>query len=72
MNKSIIDLNFHRAKQRRDFFTQSFSINNVPAFDGDDFVFGNVGDGKQTAPVNFTLAHFRFRREIGERHHRAK
>ena len=46
MNRSIVDLNFHRAKPRRDFFTQSFPINNVPAFDGDDFVFGNVGDGK--------------------------
>jgi hypothetical protein len=42
----ITDLNFHRAKHRRDFFTQSFSINNMPAFDGDHFVFGNVSDGK--------------------------
>jgi hypothetical protein len=42
----IPDLNFYRAKLRRDSFTQSFSVNNVPTFHRDDFVFGNVGYGK--------------------------
>jgi hypothetical protein len=51
---------FHRAKHGCDFFTQSFSINNVTAFHGDHFVFGNVSRGEQTAPVNLTLAHLRF------------
>ena len=51
----ITDLNFHRAKQRRDFFPQRFPINNVSAFDSDDLVLSDVGRGKQTTPVNFTL-----------------
>ena len=42
----VIDLNFHRAKSWRDFFAQSLAIDNVAAFNRDDFVFCNVSDGK--------------------------
>jgi hypothetical protein len=45
------------------------AIDNVSAFDRDDFIFANMGGGKQSAPVDFALAHFRFRRTIGERYH---
>ena len=48
----VVDLNFHRAKHRRDCLTQSFPINNVPAFDGDDLAFGDVSRGEQTVAMD--------------------
>ena len=44
--KIVVDLNFHGAKPGRDFFAQSFSINNVAAFHRNDFVFCNVSHGE--------------------------
>jgi hypothetical protein len=38
----VIDLNFHGTEPWRDLCAQSFSINNVSAFHGNDFVFCNV------------------------------
>jgi hypothetical protein len=49
----IVDLNFHRAKQGRDFFVQTLSINNVTAFHGGDFVFSGIGLSPTTS-INFT------------------
>ncbi len=64
----VVDLNLNWPQPRRDFATQCFAIDDVPAFHRDDLVFGNVGRRKQAAPVNLALTEFRFRREIGKRY----
>jgi hypothetical protein len=64
-----MDLNLDRTELRRDFFTQDFSIDNVTPFHRDDFVSGDIGNRKQTVPINLALVHFRFWREIGKGHH---
>jgi hypothetical protein len=48
---------------------QGFSINNVTAFHCDPFAFANIGNRKETAPMNFALVHFRFCREVRHSHH---
>src|SRR5437016_9598537 len=65
-----MDPNLHRTEPQRDFFPQDFSIDNVTPFHRDDFVSGDMGNRKQTTPMNLALMHFRFWREVGEPHHR--
>ena len=63
------DLNFDGAQTRRNFTAQSLAIDNVPAFDRDDFIFANMGGGKQSAPMDFALAHFRLWGAVRKRCH---
>ncbi|PYJ19368.1 MAG: hypothetical protein DME99_12860 [Verrucomicrobia bacterium] len=51
------------------FFAQSLSINNVPAFYRDDFVFRDLSSRKQTTFMNLTLAHFGFARTVRKLRH---
>jgi len=67
----MVDLNFDGAQAQRNLKAQCLAIDNIAAFHRNDFVFDNIGRGKQTAPVDFTLTHFRFRREVGETKHLA-
>jgi len=56
----VADLNFDRAKTRRDLPAQLFARDDMTAFHRDDLAFGDVGRGEQAAPMNLALPNFRF------------
>jgi hypothetical protein len=64
----IVNLNLHRAEPWRDF-SQFFPRNNVTTFHRHNFIFGNITRGKQTASMDFALAHLRFEQTIGKGKH---